>query len=68
MKQVDAFNEVDEKLNDHACKENINCKCTLHEKSYYGRGIYITVLSHVLYIKNNYDRRNLLHMCLLLLH
>jgi len=44
MKQVNAFNKVDEKLNDHACKDNINCGCTLHAKSYYGRGIYITVL------------------------
>ena len=51
MKQVDAFNEVDEKLNDHACKDNINCSCTLYAKSYYGRGNYITVLSRVLYIK-----------------
>ena len=51
MKQVDAFNEVDEKLNDHACKDNINCRCTLHAKSYYSRGIYITVLLRVLYIK-----------------
>ena len=51
MKQMDAFNEVDEKLNDHACKDNINCRCTLLAKSYYGRGIYITVLSRVLYIK-----------------
>ena len=68
MKQVDAFNEVDEKLNDHVCKDNINCRCTLHAKSYYGRGIYITVLSRVLYIKNYYDRRNLHHMCLLPLY
>ena len=48
---MDAFNEVDEKLNDHVCKDNINCRCTLHAKSYYGRRIYITVLSRVLYIK-----------------
>jgi len=48
---MDAFNEMDEKLNDHACKDNINRMCTFHAKSYYGRGIYITVLSRVLYIK-----------------
>ena len=28
-----------------------NCRCTLHAKSYYGRGIYIIVLSRILYIK-----------------
>ena len=68
MKQVDAFNEVDKKLNDHACKDNINGRCTLHAKSYYGREIYITVLSRVLYIKKVTMTGGIYITCLLLLH